>query len=175
LYFKEQLHRFLVSRSVLYYYFEKLVYRLGGKKLPFLQPHNLLTDTSDQPANWLAKTWTKETEENVDYTMSILGLTIKLLQEKGVKVVLTGVPHAPQFSGEWSSRPHEALGETAQKYGIPYLNSYEKILTESKLLGINPVLLYWREDPTHLNIEGNAVWGKIQLEFLLENKEELLP
>ena len=174
-YFRMQLHQFLVSHSVLFYQFETFVNKLFKGKLPTFLPHAMNYVSEDRTANWVAQTWTSEIEDNVAYSMKILEYAISLLKSNKVKVYITGVPHYPQFTGAWSTRPHEVLGTTAAKYSVPYLNTYEEMKKYTETTGTDASAFYWKEDGTHLNSEGNALWAKIQLEFLLNKKNELLP
>lgn len=165
-YFREKFSEFLAGHSVLY---NKLT------KLSPYPPHLVPYQGEDKSANWLALNWTKEIEENVDYSMKILGYSITLLQSHNVRVLITGVPHYPQFTGLWSIKPHAVLQQTAEKYNAPYLNTYEEMKKYIDREKADPSMFYWTTDPTHLNIEGNQLWGEIQLQFLLNNKKELLP
>ncbi len=86
--------------------------------------------------------------------------------------MITGVPHYPQYTGEWSSRPHDVLEEVAKAKEVPFLNSYEMI--KDKITITEETKFYWTEDPTHFNIEGNRVWAESQIEFLKDIKSNLL-
>lgn len=125
------------------------------------------------PGSWLQHTWDSATENDVAFSMGILSETIRLLQSQGIKVMITGVPHYPQYTGQWSARPHEVLAQTAQELGIPYLNSYEAL--KDKITDTSVEHYYWAVDPTHLNTAGNALWANVQLKFLLDPKNDLLP
>jgi len=143
--------------------------RLGtyiGQKL--LEKHKI-----DRSANWLEKEWTKEIQDNVNFSMDVLSKTIRLLKSHNVKVMITGVPHYPQYTGKHSIKPHEVLREIARKNNIPYLNSYEAL--KDKITGTQVSEYYWAKDPTHFNAEGNRIWAKTQLDFLLDPKNKLLP
>ena len=87
--------------------------------------------------------------------------------------MVTGVPHYKQFSGEDSSRPHEALERTVRAHGGLWLNSYREL--KLRIGGTAQGVFYFPEDPTHFNIAGNALWAEAQLKFLLEHSAEVLP
>ena len=126
----------------------------------------------DDSANWLAHHWSDAVTDNVEQSMAVLAMLIELLQRNDVAVVVTGVPHYPQYSGEWSARPHQTLAETASDSHCLYLNAFEAI----KLAADRPMHeLYFEHDPTHLNEAGNAVWAEVHTEFLLQHRDALLP
>jgi len=167
-----RIRTFLNKNSTFYYYFEKTALSLkhGFKKETNLENY-LIVSEENKSANWLSNNWNGQIQKNVDYSMFLIASTIKLLQENNVKVIITGVPHYPQFTGEWSARPHEELRKTTEKNGGLFLNTYEAV----RKTGDNKKIrtYYWDEDPTHFNEVGNAVWAKIQLDFLLDPKNKL--
>ncbi len=126
----------------------------------------------DQEANWLAIEWSDQIRANVAESMNTLSLAIRLLRRNGVKVGVTGVPHYPQYTGQWSARPHEILAEVAEREGAAYLNSYEAL--KAKIAGSKVGEYYWAEDPTHFNAPGNKIWAEAQLSFLLDPANGLL-
>lgn len=167
-----RLHEFFLNNSAFYYHFETSVLSLKQKfKHKYIPPPNIIVNDEQKDANWVALTWTKETQKNVDYSLFLLGQTIDLLKEHNIKVIVTGVPLYPQYSGEWSLRPLELLQETTEKHGALYLNSYEELKNTVKKADSDTY--YWLEDPTHFNEEGNNVWAQAQLKFLLDSKNEL--
>ncbi|MGD2012900.1 MAG: hypothetical protein PVH37_08610 [Desulfobacterales bacterium] len=127
----------------------------------------------DDSGNWLANEWTDDVYLNVEYTMKVIKKTIRLLQKNNIRVVLTGVPHYPQYDGTWSTKPHHVLAKTAAKVGCHYLNSYEKL--KDAIAGTPLTEFYWATDPTHFNVKGNSHWADTQVKFLLSNKDSLLP
>ena len=153
----------LVNHSAFCAQFKKL---LGGNGM------GLMKLPSEIDADWLALKWTKGTEDNVDKTISYLGKIVKLLDRHGVKLLVTGVPHYPQYAGKWSTRPHKALARGAVKYGYDYFNSYEGL--KSAIKGTRRDKYYWPKDPTHFNAAGNKLWAALQLRELL-SKPGLLP
>jgi hypothetical protein len=127
----------------------------------------------DDSGNWLANEWTDDIYRNVEYTMNVIEKTIRLLQKNNIRVVLTGVPHYPQYNGTWSAKPHLVLAKTAEKLGCHYLNSYEKL--KNSIADTPLTEFYWATDPTHFNVKGNIHWADTQVRFLLSNKDSLLP
>jgi tetratricopeptide (TPR) repeat protein len=124
-------------------------------------------------ANWLAKEWTQEIQDNVNFSMDILSKTINLLKSHNVKVMVTGVPHYTQYTGKQSAKPHETLNEIAKKNNVPYLNSYQAL--KDMITGTEVSEYYWANDPTHFNAKGNKIWAEAQLDFLLDPNNRLLP
>jgi len=165
----EQLSRKLLNKSAFLTLMCKLLSGVGRKAAAGAQQKKKGENSGD----WLAHNWTGTIQQNVDYSMWILGLTIKMLQDHDVKVVLTGVPHFPQYIGEWSAKPHDVLKKTSKKYDCHYLESF-RILKEY-ICGPDVTKYYWKNDPTHFNEEGNALWAKAHLDFLFENQNSLLP
>lgn len=124
-------------------------------------------------ADWLAHDWSPTCTQSVARTLGYLGQTARLLREKGVKLVVTGVPHYYQYTGRWSARPHQVLGAAAKQYGFPYFNSYEMLRPDIEGTALEHY--YWATDPTHLNAAGNECWARIQLSVLLDPARGLLP
>jgi hypothetical protein len=167
-----RVHEFIHNNSAFYYHFEKFVLSLKQKfKYKYIPPPNMIVNDEQKDANWVAFTWTKETQKNVDYSLFLLAQTIELLKEHNVKVVVTGVPLYPQYSGEWTARPHELIEKTAKEHGALYLNSYEEL--KNSVQKADRDTYYWESDPTHFNEEGNNLWAQAQLKFLLDSQNKL--
>lgn len=146
------------------------------KNLSFLRKNNatLGRDPLETgPANWLAQTWTPEIESSVQYSMDNISKTIRFLRSKGIRVLITGVPHYSQFMGQDSVRPHEVLEKTVTASGGLFLNSYESL--KSRIKGSAQTDYYWSNDPGHFNEKGNAAWADVQFDFLMAHREVLLP
>jgi lysophospholipase L1-like esterase len=158
----------LIQSSALCYYVDRAFAKLRGGTHVDTTHSGMLDDR----ANWLALEWTPEIWANVEYSMAMIRRTIGMLRAAGVKVMLTGVPHYPQFTGEWSARPHEVLKCTAESEGIAYLDSYTAI--RQAVQTAPPGTYYWPSDPTHFNIAGNRLWAEAQLQFLLDPRNQLL-
>ncbi len=131
------------------------------------------TYEAHETSSWLDREWSPETEREVWNAFDILTEAFVILRSRGVKIMLTGVPHYPQFSGEWSARPHAELRRLAEKEGVPFLDSYRAL--ETAVRGTPVERYYWATDPTHLNRAGNRLWADAQLAFLLEPLNHLLP
>jgi len=127
----------------------------------------------DSSANWLSKEWNASIQANVDFSMGILRNAIELLQQNGIKVMITGVPHYHQYTGELSCKPHEVLQEVSLHAGAPYLNSYLSL--KNKISDTKVTKYYWLSDPTHFNNSGNEIWADLQYRFLIKHKGTLIP
>ena len=123
-------------------------------------------------ANWLNMTWTKEVEDNVAFSMRLLGRSIDLLKSNGVGCVVVGVPHYPQFAGVYSTRPFQVLAETASQHGVLFLNLYEVL--SPRLSKTKQAEFYGREDFVHFNAPGNQLWADAFLDFWEKNKTNLI-
>jgi hypothetical protein len=122
-------------------------------------------------ANWLEMTWTKEVEDNVAFSMSMLGKSIDLLKSNGVRCVVVGVPHYPQFEGVYSTRPFQVLAETASQHGVLFLNLYEAL--SPQIAKTKQAEFYGQDDPIHFNVRGNQLWADAFLDFWEKNKRNL--
>lgn len=171
-------HVFLVNNSIIIKTIEDLTFPIIKKLIiKYFYKDNLKPQrpriSIDLSGDWLSKEWNETIEENVKYSMNILAETIKLLKEKGIKVMVTAVPHYPQYTGEWSTKPHEIVKETSLKYGARFLDSYSAL--KKFIKGADIQEYYWKIDPTHFNEKGNAIWAEAQINFLLDQKNNLLP
>ncbi len=123
-------------------------------------------------ANWLEMTWTKQVEDNVAFSMGILGRSIDLLKSNGVGCVVVGVPHYPQFAGTYSTRPFQALAETAGQHGVLFLNLYEVLAP--RIAKSKQGEFYGQRDYVHFNVAGNQLWANAFLDFWEKNKTNLI-
>ncbi len=163
------LQHWLVNHSAFCYYQDRLWQHVAGGT----RADNAVDGMLDRRANWLALEWTAEIDANVAASMGTLQRTLRLLRSHGVRAMVTGVPHYPQFSGEWSARPHQALAEAVAAEGACYLDAYAAL---KGIVGGTPVeRYYWGSDPTHFNAAGNRIWADAQLAFLRRHRPELLP
>lgn len=156
-----------VEYSALGYYVDKVIARLR-----FTGSLSALGYPVDESANWLAPQWTPDIEANVATSMQALAETIRELRTRGTGVVLSGVPHLPQFEGKWSVRPFDALASVACAEGIPFIDLYTEIRKRVPAEGIAD--LYFASDPTHFDAEGNRIWADIQIETLTDPAYGLL-
>ena len=83
--------------------------------------------------------------------------TLWLMKSRGMKVMVTGGPHLPQYTGERSANPHDILAQTVAEEQVAYLNSYAAIQQAAGGLEISE--LYRPLAPTHFNIAGHEVVG----------------
>jgi len=162
----EKFIKSLRRNSSLFYNFEKLY--LSFSKIPFLRKTFSRPLTPFIPpidnTSWLSFDPSLVAQKNTKYSMFILSNTIDLLKRKGIKVVITSVPHHPQYSGTWSARPHEIVEKTAKENDVAYLNTY--LALKHKISNSAQNKYYWDSDPTHFNEEGNKIWSDVQIKFL---------
>ncbi len=160
----------LINHSAFCYYLDRTMAHFKGGTRADTKVSGVLDDR----ANWLAHEWSAQTTASVNESMDVLRQTLRLLKSLGVKVTVTGVPHLPQYTGEWSAKPHDILAQTVAEEQVPYLNSYVAI-QQAVAHDVEISELYWPSDPTHLNIAGNEVWARAQFEFLADAAYQLLP
>lgn len=161
----------LIEHSVFVQYARNGMRSLGvGRQR---QPDAGDTRNVDQSANWLAHDWTPSVEENVAFTLEMLTRTAAYLRERGVRMAVASVPHHPQYSGVWSTRPHDVLEAHCRELGVPFLNLYRAL--EPAIAGTPADRYYYEKDPTHFNVEGNALWAAAMTEFLTDPDHGLLP
>jgi len=164
---RSRIFMWLVRHCATAYYLDRALLLQEAKRVA------LSGEKGDETANWLALKWTDSIRENVNLSMQTLASTIKLLKTNGVKVMVTGVPHLPQYEGRWSVKPFEMLENVAKENGVPYLDTYEGM--RKKANGGKLSEFYRENDPTHFNIKGNEAWSEIQLDFLTDKNNNLLP
>ncbi len=171
---RQRINAYMVAHSVIIGWTEKLMLTTIEKLAPQIYKKKIFDPLAlNDPNNWLQLTWDETTQNNIDFSMNMLSETIKLLRAHNVKVMITGAPHYPQYTGQWSAKPHAVLAETAKKLNAPYLNSYEAL--RGQVTNTDVAQYYWSNDPVHFNEPGNAIWAKAQLNFLREPKNRLLP
>ena len=137
--------------------------------------------------DWLTDPWNDETKENVEYSMFVLRNTIKLLQEQDISVVVSGVPHFPQYAvgywnmedpdalpphpkhavGPWSTKPHDYLRLATERAGGLFLNSFDAL--KPYMINAKQTDYYYSNDPMHFNVAGNSIWADAQFRFLLDS------
>ena len=119
-------------------------------------------------ANWLDKTWTKEVENNIAFSMGMLGKSIELLKSNHVGCMVVGVPHYPQFTGALPTRPFEVLADTARQHQVLYLNLYAALYPH--IANTKQSDFYGKDDFMHFNVPGNRLWADAFLKFWENNK-----
>ena len=127
---------------------------------------------------WVKHQWDEQTIKNVAFSMSILDRIVQYCDNQNIKVMLTGVPHYPQFihtdDGQryWSKRPHQEIQNIAEKNGIAYLDSIEAL--EEQISNTAQDVYYYKKD-MHLNPKGYILWSEAHINFLMDRKNGLLP
>lgn len=171
---RQRINAYMVANSVIIKWSEGIALNILQRIAPKIYQNKIVDPLAlNDPGDWLKLNWDSTVQNNVDFSMKTLVDIIQLLRSNGVKVMITGVPHYPQYTGQWSAKPHQVLAETTQKFGVPYLNSYEAL--KSQISNTPVTQYYWQVDPTHFNSAGNAIWAKAQLDFLLNPTNHLLP
>lgn len=148
-------------------HYSKLIHLLHSVALRFGKNNTIKPEVIlNEDANWMSLTYNDKIENNIHISMKLLGSCIEFLQSKNVKVVVTSVPHYPQFTGLASIRPHEYVKEVTEENKAYYLNTYLGL--KDKVEAGKPDEYYFETDPTHFNVKGNKVWADLQFEFLKE-------
>ncbi len=112
---------------------------------------------------WCDPERSKETSDQVAYTIKMLGRFIRLAKRNGIKVVITGVPHREQLDGRWSLQPMTELETVAAVEGAGYLDSASEL--RGRLGGREPNQLFIKND-MHFNTLGYQIWAQAQISFL---------
>ncbi|MBL8670513.1 MAG: hypothetical protein JNK11_07685, partial [Alphaproteobacteria bacterium] len=151
--------RWLAENTATGYYVDKVItrWRFSGnlKALNYVAP--------DETANWLANEWNPAIEATVARTLAAIGDWAAEARAAGVAVALSANPHLPQFEGEWSARPLDALKSYAASKGIPYIDLYAAM--SARFPGKEARALFWPPDPTHYNAKGYEVFADVHLAF----------
>ena len=126
---------------------------------------------------WCQFHWDEATETQVERTLDWIGRTVELAQERGVKIMLTGVPHYQQYNGLpgwplWSRRPHDEIERVARERGAAYLDSHEALRAD--IVGTEQSDYYYHRD-MHFNPRGYALWADAHVEFLQDPANGLIP
>lgn len=145
---------------------DRLVTRIGV-------PPRLKRQIVNRQGNWLAHDWDADTVAAVERALATVADAVAVARRGGVRVLVTAVPHHPQYTGEWSARPHRRLAVWAQAAGVPYFDAYEAL--RPLVAGTKVDRYYWSTDPTHFNADGNAIWADAHVTFLLGQGRALLP
>ncbi len=178
----ERLGRWCVERSVFLKYFQNAIQWCTDRSDFLRYAQNRLASAASPTrvrhlpplnANWLAQEWSPEIEQHVAFSMSVLARTFDYLRQHHVKVMVTTIPHYPQFTGSWSVRPHEVVARFAREHDVPFLNGYKVLRT--RIEGSRQPDFYWDNDPTHFNIEGNKLLAEAYLNFFANDGRALLP
>lgn len=178
---------FLVENSYTYNLIRKYIDPENATEADLARKYVADTDAVDpsdgqiyQRWAWCQYEWDEFTEKNVEYTLDILRRLIEFTHQNQIKIMITSVPHYWQYAGDvdgsgpprWSSRPHNEIAELAKENGVPYLNSYEAL---KPVITGTPQTEYYYHNDMHFNPRGYQVWTQVQLEFLIEKTNQLLP
>lgn len=127
---------------------------------------------------WVHHDWDEVTQKNVTFTLRMLEMTIRWAHKNSIRVLVTSVPHWPQYprvSGgkpEWSARPHHVIAKLVKQLGATHLDSYKKLY--AAISGSPQTEYYYRRD-MHFNPLGYRLWADAHLEILHDRKNKLLP
>ena len=129
---------------------------------------------------WCQHQWDEQTRTNVGRTLDVLRRTAAFCKSKGIRLVLTSVPHHRQYAAGrrggdpplWSSRPHEEIARLAQAEGTPYLDAFERLAPHIR--GTPQGKYYYNRD-MHFNPTGSRLWARAHLDFLTDERRGLLP
>jgi len=129
---------------------------------------------------WCREEWDERTEQTVSAMFEMIERLVIYCRRRGVKVMLTGVPHYRQYHADkegleppdQSDRPHRELEKLAANLGVPYLNSHQTL--KSHIEGRRQSTHYFDGD-IHFNAAGNRLWGREQVSFLVDPANGLLP
>lgn len=130
----------------------------------------------DRDGDWLSHDWSDALSANVDMTLARLLAIAELLDEHDVGFIFTGVPHYPQYTGNWSDRPLSELAHLAEEHDLHYIDTYGALAEAVRAAPAGTY--YWPTDPTHLNRAGNELWAReAQLPFVTDylHQRDLLP
>jgi len=123
--------------------------------------------------DWCEPEWDEATEELVEASMGTLRQTIELSRSAGFEIVITGVPHLENLTGEFSERPFEALRTLCEEEGVPYLDSLAGV---RERIGRGDPAAYFIPGDMHYNEVGYGLWADAQLAFLTDpDRPPVLP
>ncbi len=127
---------------------------------------------------WMHHDWDEMTQKNVTFTLHMLEMTIRWAQRNSIRVLVTSVPHWPQYprapgvKPEWSARAHQEIANLVKQLGGAHLDSYAKLY--SSIAGSRQTEYYYRGD-MHFNPLGYRLWADAHLEAFYDRKNKLLP
>ena len=169
------------NRLQLYLYANSYAYNLILEKFPPRRHFEEEVEfASLERWPWCKPTLDEKAKEQLEFTLGLVRKIAGLCLENGVKLMLTGVPHYPQYHGSdrgrgrprMSNRPHDELQRVSVEEGTPFLNSYEVL---KPLIEGTRRTRYYHSPDIHFNPRGYEIWADAQLEFLLDPRNGLLP
>ena len=110
--------------------------------------------------------WNEQLEIQRSRSLDALLRIINFTKSKKLKLLVTSVPHYPQFTGERSNEEHALLESFVRREAIPFLNGYREFLPLVK--NSKQSDFYWSNDPTHFNIRANELWARMQYQKIYE-------
>lgn len=162
----EKIYKYLKSSSRFIAYTDIFLAKFRDKMISMQKKSGKYKEGSDS-ANWLSIEYNEGINSNIKFSMHVLGSAIDILKTKNIPIIVTGVPHYPQFVGEWSTQPHELLKETVNTHGGLFLNSFTAI--RDSVINNPKDKYYWEVDPTHFNIAGNRLWASVYYNYLIQS------
>ena len=167
----------LHSRS---YFFNYLLYLQAISQHDRTEPEHDPNNIVFERWAWCKEEWDDRTEQTVSGMFDMIERLVTYARGRGVRVVLTGVPHYRQYHADLegleppdqSNRPHRELEKLAADLEVPYFNAYEAL--RPHIEGTPQALNYIGGD-IHFNANGNRLWGREQANFLLGPANGLLP
>ena len=151
----------ILERSDFFYFLDRAISRWGwwGK----LNIKNDIDRTYNE-ADWLNLNWNKEIEKNIYKSTNVIKKIINLSKKNNIELVITGIPHFKQFTGEQSDAPHEILRNIANKNSVHYFDLFENLKNNYQKNELSN--FYWKGDPTHFNKLGNKIWADLFFVYL---------
>ena len=151
----------ILEKSDFFYFFDRAISRWGwwGK----LNIKNDIDRTYNE-ADWLNLNWNKEIEKNIYKSTNVIKKIINLSKKNDIELVITGIPHFKQFTGEQSDAPHEILRNIANKNSVHYFDLFENLKNNYQKNELSN--FYWKGDPTHFNKSGNKIWADLFFVYL---------
>ena len=86
------------------------------------------------------------------------------IKKNNIELVITGIPHFKQFTGEQSDAPHEILRNIANKNRVHYFDLFQNLKKNYQKNELSN--FYWKGDPTHFNKLGNKIWADLFFVYL---------
>ena len=151
----------ILKKSDFFYFFDRAISRLKWwGKLNIRKD----IDKTYNKADWLNLNWDEEIKKNVYESTNMIKKIINLSKKNNIDLVITGVPHLQQFTGEQSIVPHEILKNIANKNDVYYFDLFKNLKNNYKKTELSN--LYWEGDPTHFNKSGNKIWADLFFVYL---------
>ena len=151
----------ILEKSDFFYFFDRAISRWGwwGR----LNIKNNI-DKAYNEADWLNLNWNEEIEKNIYKSTNVIKKIINLSKKNNIELVITGIPHFKQFTGEQSDAPHEILKNIANKNGVHYFDLFQNLKNNYQKNELSN--FYWKGDPTHFNKSGNKIWADLFFVYL---------